>query len=145
MGPRRPNRTSSPYPTTTGGTTRGTWINPSTSDLPGKLRRARNQAMAMPNGRLPATLKKATRRLRRIASHSMSVSCSARADQGEASGQENLACLRPFEKREEITRQRAVMTGDQCHRIDNGWVGRFGKGCCNANLAADQRVGRINY
>ena len=60
--PRRPNSSSSRYPVTTGGSTRGRWQSPSTSSLPRKSRRASSQPRAVAGGRVRATQARATRR-----------------------------------------------------------------------------------
>src|SRR5690349_18598291 len=100
---------------------------PSRSDLPGKLQRASSQAMAMPKGRLPATLNNATWRLRRIASHSASVSWSSGTDYREPGRQEHIGRLRSLQIGEESTGSLIVMAGDQGERIDDRKVSGFGK------------------
>src|SRR4029453_4635721 len=63
MGPRLPNSTSTANPTTTGGNTRGRWTIASTSDLPGKLKRANPYATTIASGRLKNKLTAGARRV----------------------------------------------------------------------------------
>src|SRR5690242_15489151 len=119
------------------------WTMPSTSDFPGKLRRASSQAMAMPKGRLPATPTIATWRLRRIASHSASVSWNS-TDYRKASRKENIGSLGPLQIGEERSGRVVIMPGDQSDRIDDRRMGGGGKSRCNAHLLADHGVSRID-
>ena len=75
--PLRPSRTSSRYPITTGGKTRGRCVNPSSSVLPINFLRARSQAMNTPGGRMAITAHIDIQRLSLRASFSSGVNASS--------------------------------------------------------------------
>src|SRR5262249_106797 len=98
--------------------TSGRWTTASSSILPGKLRRERSQASATANGKLAATLQKATLRLRRRAWVSSGERLHTRSVYGEAVLLENSPRFAAAEELDEGAALRVRAFQDR-HRVND--------------------------
>src|ERR1700681_2116953 len=113
--------------------------------FPGKSNRARTCAARIATGRLSATLKKATLRLRRMMPNSASLMLSTDLRDGRetvslpdhASGGRTQIVDKAFGGRRSARR-------DNCPRIDDGRMRTLGKSVHDSHVSLGQRIGRVN-
>src|SRR5262245_14622223 len=125
--------------------TSGRWISPSSRLLPGKRVRASRKAAPMPRGRLQVTLQNATRRLRRMASSSRSVSGSTWTQDREPVFLEHGARLVSGQIAVEGLGGIVVVFGDNGDGIHDRRVAVFRKLAGDLHLVGHQRIGAIDH
>src|SRR5215510_4489926 len=124
--------------------TSGRWMSPSSRLLPGKRVRASRKAAPTPRGRLQVTLQNATRRLRRMASSSRSVSGSTWTQDREPVLLEHGARLVPGQIAVEGLGGIVIVFGDNGDGIHDRRVAVLRKLAGDLHLVGDQRIGTVD-